>query len=133
MFKRFRSTVEKIIVKHGHISLKDFYASSNVTIKVQRPHFLDFVIEKTGNTIFVGYYRKQNGDLISDPIFVFEYREETEYGEDKWFPIRLEQVLDDRTVGLLVNEQYRYYPSAFKDVRSFATNCATEWKAYYLE
>lgn len=126
MYKRFRNTVEKIITQVGDVSLEEFYASEQKVIKIEKENFLPFSISKEGNLLYVGYYRKANGDLIPDPIFVFEIE------DNIWHPIRVEQVLGTTNIGNFELGRYYYYPGHLKDVRSFATLCAKEWKFYYL-
>lgn len=127
MYPLFRRTVEAIIKKHGNIRLEEFYASDHTVIKIKKPNFLDFTIEKTGDMLYVGYYREQAGDLISDPIFIFQIH------DNKWHPIRLEQVLGRSEIGeLLEDNRYYYSPGRFKDVKSFAGTCNKEWRFYYL-
>lgn len=127
MYPLFRRTVETIIKKHGNISLEEFYEADSKVIKVKKANFMDFTIEKAGNMLFVGYYREVAGDLISDPIFVFQLH------EDKWHPIRLEQVLGRSEIGDIQEDgRYYYYPGRFKDVKSFAGTCNKEWRFYYL-
>ncbi|MFF2531270.1 DUF6908 domain-containing protein [Brevibacillus sp. NPDC058079] len=126
MYPLFRKTVESLIKKFGKMNIDEFYATDAKTIKIIKPNYLDFSIEKNGNRLFVGYYREQAGDLISDPIFVFEIK------DNRWHPIRLEQVLGETLIGQFENGCYYYYPGNFKDVKSFASTCAKEWRFYYL-
>lgn len=126
MYPMFRKTVEALIKKYGNMSLEQFYRLQSKIIKIKKDGYLDFVIEKAGSMLYVGYYRQENGDLISDPIFVFEIRER------KWHPIRLEQVFGDTPIGMFEHGRYFYYPGRFQDVKSFATLCSKEWRQYYL-
>lgn len=126
MFKGFRQTVEKIIERVGNMSLEEFYQSEQKTIRIEKENFLPFSISKEGDNLYIGYYRVVNGDAIPDPIFVFQLK------EGIWHPIRLEQVLGNTDVGMFEHGRYYYYQGHFKDVRSFATLCAKEWKFYYL-
>jgi hypothetical protein len=127
MFKGFRKTVERIIVKYGKMSLEEFFQAEQKTIRIEKEHFLPFSVSKEGNMLYVGYYRVQNGDSIPDPIFIFQLDDDNE-----WCPIRLEQVLGNTDIGLFEHGRYYYYQGHFRDVRSFATTCANEWKCYYL-
>lgn len=130
MYKMFRKTVERIIkekgVDYGFNSVEDFFAKEEAYIKIQKPNFLPFSIDKSGDLLHVGFYRLSNGDFVSDPIFCFQIK------DNIWYPIRLEQVLGDTVIGFLGDEGYKYYPSRSKDVRSFATTCAKEWEFYFL-
>lgn len=78
--------VEKILEKHKIDANSDEYY-----LKLQKPHYLDLVIEKQGPEIFVGHYVKQNGDLISDPVLLMDHN------EGFWYPVRIEQVFGDTT------------------------------------
>ena len=118
MYPMFRKTVEALIKKYGNMSLEQFYRLQSKIIKIKKDGYLDFVIEKAGSMLYVGYYRH--------PIFVFEIRER------KWHPIRLEQVFGDTPIGMFEHGRYLYYPGRFQDVKSFATLCSKEWRQYYL-
>lgn len=130
MYKKFRKVVEDIIKKYSNEEAGDFF-SKDIKLKVKKPSFLDFSIEKCGDILFIGYYTKKNGDLISDPIFVFEVK------EDVWYPIRLEQWIGDTFIGKFDiidgKEVYRYRSKTNSDVKSFATQCSNEWNEYYLK
>ena len=78
--------VEKILEKHKiDVNADEYY------LKLQKPHYLDLVIEKQGPEIFVGHYVKQNGDLISDPVLLMDHN------EGVWYPVRIEQVFGNTT------------------------------------
>ncbi|HFJ9376514.1 TPA: hypothetical protein ACGW65_000766 [Bacillus paranthracis] len=127
-FKAFRKVMEKIIVKHGRTSVEEFFKKDEVSIRIEQDSFLPFVVEKAGNMLFIGFYRKQNGDLISDPVFVFQVK------NDIWYPIRLEQAMGDTMFGMFDEDgSYLYKPHTTKSVKSFATDCSKEWKIYFLD
>jgi hypothetical protein len=127
MFPRFKKTVEKIIEIYSNGTLNEFYLKDSVHFKIEKPNFQNFTVEKQGSILMIGYYRVLNGDLISDPIFVF-----TIGGDNQWYPIRIEQILGEQPIGMFKDGGYQYYPRSFKEVKSFATTCASEWKSYYL-
>jgi len=81
-----QNIAEQILVKH-QINPED----ETYYIKLQKPHYLDLVIEKQGPEIFVGHYYKQNGDLISDPVLLMDHN------DGFWYPVRIEQVFGDTT------------------------------------
>lgn len=125
---KIQQVVTKIIKEHSEDKniMDKFYNEDEFSLTIKKDHFLDFKIEKHGNYLLVGYYREQNGDLISDPIFAFEILNEV------WHIIRVEQVFGDMGVGEIRDGQYYYYPKRLKDAKSFATSCANEWNYYYL-
>ena len=82
--------VEKILTKHKiDLDADEYY------LKLQKPHYLDLVIEKQGSSIFVGHYVEQNGDLISDPVLLMDHN------DGIWYPVRIEQVLGDTTCSIM--------------------------------
>ncbi|MFJ8528350.1 DUF6908 domain-containing protein [Bacillus sp. NPDC094106] len=125
-FKAFRKVVENIIEQHKG-SISDFFSKENDMIRIEKENFLPFVIEKVQDTLLVGFYRKQGGDWISDPVFVFHLM------NGCWLPIRLEQWIGDTMLGLMEDGQYKWNKRAMKSAKSFATDCSKEWKAYFLE
>ncbi len=68
----------KILAKHNIDPTTDFY------LKLSMPPYMDLVIERNRNTILVGHYREENGDLISDPVLALE--DISGY----WYPVRIE-------------------------------------------
>lgn len=125
MYKTFRKTVEKIIEIYSGESVENFL-SKDGRLKVKSSSLLDFSIEKCGDLLFIGYYSEENGDLVSDPIFVFTIK------DNIWFPIRLEQWLGDTEIGTFEDGQYKYYPNINKYVKSFSVDCSKEWENYYI-
>ncbi|MDZ3956298.1 hypothetical protein U0X36_26150 [Bacillus thuringiensis] len=126
-FKQFRKILEQIIVKYSGMTLVEFMKTEEKTVKIEKEGFLTFTIEKCVDTLYIGYYREENGDLISDPIFVFQLK------NNFWFPVRLEQYIQDTEIGNFdATSKYYYYPKRFKSVKSFASQCSREWKEYYL-
>lgn len=126
MYPKLRKTVEEIIEKHGNITLDQFYRSSSKLIKVKKKGYLDFVIEKSGDVLYIGYYTIINGDMVPDPIFMFVIH------DGQWYPIRLEQMLLHTPIGVFEDGKYVFNPKAFRDVKSFANLCSKEWRTYYL-
>lgn len=127
MYKEFRNTVEKIIESYTGKEASDFLRNDN-SLKIKKDSFLDFRISKEGDFLYIGFYSECNGDLLSDPIFVFKVK------EDIWYPVALEQIFGYTKIGLLdEQDKYQYYPSRFKSVKSFAVSCAREWKDYYIK
>ena len=126
MYKRFKKTIENIIEKYGDKKTAQEFLSQDVRLKVYKKGFMDFSIEKCGDRLFVGYYTEINGDLVSDPIFVFDIRNDT------WFPIRLEQILGDTDIGLIEGDEYKFNNRRFNDIMDFALSSCREWNDYYL-
>lgn len=126
MFKKFRKTVEDIVEKYGDKATAEEFLAEDVILKIHKNNFLDFCIEKCGDNLFVGYYTEINGDLVSDPIFVF-----TICG-DKWLPIRVEQFLGDTEIGFIDDDEYKFNKRRFDDAMDFALLSCKEWKVYYL-
>lgn len=118
----FQSYVEKILGKHQ--LLERFYDSScgSVYLKLRQENFLDFVIERQGDIIMIGHYRKENGDLISDPIM--RYRLVPGFRE--WDITGIEQVFGNSEVYVehdgktLINRSLKAQLKSFANV--FAKN-----------
>ena len=115
-FSRFQTNIHKILAKHE--LLEAFYDPSceSVYFKLRQDSYMDLVIERQCQTVFVGHYIKQNGDLISDPILVFELRE----GVRSWVPFRIEQVFGDTQIMFEQEGNLMIYPKRLKEFKSFA-------------
>lgn len=100
--------VEKLLDKHNIDANSDEYY-----LKLQKPHYLDLVIEKQGPEIFVGHYVKQNGDLISDPVLVMDHN------GGNWYPVRIEQVFGNTACSYMKGEQRMISKQHIRDFRSF--------------
>lgn len=125
MYPMFRKTVETLITNVAGVPLEDFYREENQYVAVQKPNYDDLMVLKNGRVIKVGYYRK--GDAKPDPVFTFQIDE-----AGNWCPIRLEQVLGKREIGVFEDGRYYFSKGRFRDAKSFASSCAREWKEYYL-
>lgn len=126
MYKTFRKTVEKIIKTYTGEEASVFLEKDN-RLRIKKKEFQDLRISKEGDFLYIGYYREMNGDLVSDPIFIFQIK------NNIWYPIALEQVLAYSQIGFFEGEQYRYYPSENKGAKSFSVLAAKEWDCYYLK
>lgn len=126
MYKEFRKTIEKIVKSHTGEEMSVYFKNDN-NLKIKKESFLDFRISKEGDFLYIGFYSEINGDLISDPIFIFQVK------NDVWYPIALEQVFGYTKIGVFREGNYLYYPNRFKSVKSFAVSCAREWKDYYIK
>ena len=115
-FSRFQTIIHKILVKHD--LLDAFYDPSceSVYLKLQQESYMDLVIERQYKTVFVGHYIKQNGDLISDPILVFQLSK----GVRSWVPYRIEQVFGDSQIMFEEASKLMIYPKRLKEFKSFA-------------
>ncbi len=101
--------VEKILQKHNiDPSAHTYY------LKLRMESYDDLVLEKEGEQILVGhYYHHPSGDLISDPVLVFDYN------GGYWFPVRIEQVLGDTICSYLEDGVRWKYPRKIKEFRLF--------------
>ena len=102
-----KTLTEKILLKHGIDSSKDFY------LKLSMPPYVDLVMEREGDIIIIGHYRKDNGDTISDPVLVFSYN------QDKWLPLGIEQVLGDTVCAYFENGKRIVYEDRIKEFKTF--------------
>lgn len=75
----------KIILEQAGInSIDEMAVNENYTVEVRG--FMDLTIEKLGqNRVSVAHYRRQNGDLMSDPEIVFNVI------GSRWIPVRFTQ------------------------------------------
>jgi hypothetical protein len=102
-----QNIVERILQRHGIDATEDFY------LKLSAPPYMDLVMERNGDTIIVGHYRIENGDLISDPILAME-----ETG-GYLYPVRIEQWIGDTICSYWENGSHYIVPRAIKEFRSF--------------
>jgi hypothetical protein len=61
----------------------------------------------------IGHYRKQNGDLISDPVLVMDH------SGGHWYPVRIEQVFGDTTCSFMKGEQRMISKRLVREFKSF--------------
>ncbi len=102
-----QSIIEKILLKHNIDPTADFY------LKLSMPPYMDLVLERNGNTILVGHYREENGDLISDPVLAME--DENGY----WYPLRIELWCGDTICSFWENDKRMIIPGNIKEFKSF--------------
>jgi hypothetical protein len=75
---------------------------------------MDLVMERYGNnTIIVGHYFVQNGDLMGDPILAME--DISGY----WSPLYVEQLCGDTICAFYKDGKLTIYPDRMKDFMSF--------------
>ena len=83
---QFQKTIEKVLKAHKQLvwfqSGQDFY------LRLDQPNYDRLVIERHGETIIVGHYFEQNGDLMSDPEVELHYPD--------WTPVAITQLLIGR-------------------------------------
>ena len=83
---QFQKTIEKVLKAHKQLvwfqSGQDFY------LRLDQPNYDRLVIERHGETIIVGHYFEQNGDLMSDPEVELHYPD--------WTPVAITQLLVGR-------------------------------------
>jgi hypothetical protein len=108
-----QNIVERILQKHGIDAAKDFY------LKLTMPPYMDLVMERNGDTILIGHYREENGDLISDPVLAME-----EAG-GYWYPVRIEQWCGDTICSFWEGGKQMIYPGKIKEFKSF--QCVFAW------
>jgi hypothetical protein len=101
-----QNIVEKILIKHNIDATKDFY------LKLTMPAYMDLVLERNGDIILVGHYRKENGDLVSDPVLAME-------GAEIWSPLRIELWCGDTICAFYKEGKRMIYPDRVKEFKSF--------------
>ena len=83
---QFQKAIEKVLKAHKQLvwfqSGQDFY------LRLDQPNYDRLVIERHGETIIVGHYFEQNGDLMSDPEVELHYPD--------WTPVAITQLLVGR-------------------------------------
>jgi hypothetical protein len=102
-----QTIAEKILVKHGIDTSKDFY------MKLSLLPYQDLIMERNGDIVLIGHYRKENGDLISDPVLVFDYN------QGYWYPMDIEQWCSDTVCSYVEDGKRMIYPEKIKEFRSF--------------
>ncbi len=102
-----QNIVERLLQRHSVDETKDFY------LKLTMPPYMDLVIERNGDTILVGHYNIENGDLISDPVSAME----DEYGY--WYPVRIEQWCGDTNCLFWEGAKRMIYLDRIKEFKSF--------------
>lgn len=98
-------------------------AAGEFYLKLQKPNYDDFVIERCGNDVFVGHYFNQNGDRVPDPVLVMDYN------GGYWYPVRIEQTLGETPVSYTENGKRMIYPKRVKEFKSFQAMFARNIKA----
>lgn len=111
---KFQITIESLLKKFNKLTaLKnnvEFY------LKLENDPYMDLVIERQGRIILVGHYRKQNGDLISDPVLAFYM-----LPNGDWFPWRIEQVFGDTIIAReRADGKLEWWRDRYNDFVSFA-------------
>jgi len=107
-----QNLVEKLLAKHNIDPAQDFH------LKLSNIPYLDLVLERYGhNTILVGHYFVQNGDLMGDPILAME--DISGY----WSPLYIEQwnnyMLRETICAFHKDGKLTLYPDRMKNFRSF--------------
>jgi len=62
---QFQKAIEKVL--NAHNQLEWFQTGQDFYLRLDQPNYDRLVIERHGETIIVGHYFEQNGDLMSDP------------------------------------------------------------------
>ncbi len=102
-----QTVAEKILAKHNIDPAKDFY------LKLPMSPYQDLVLERNGNIIFIGHYREEGGDLISDPVLA------TEDINGYCHPVHIEQWCGDTICSFREEEKLIAYPNRIKEFKSF--------------
>ena len=83
---QFQKAIEKVL--KGHKKLEWFHSGVDFYLRLDQPNYDRLVIERHGETIIVGHYFVQNGDLMADPEVELHYPD--------WTPVAITQVLVGR-------------------------------------
>lgn len=83
---QFQKAIEKVL--KGHNQLEWFQTGQDFYLRLDQQNYDRLVIERHGETIIVGHYFEQNGDLMSDPEVELHYPD--------WTPVAITQVLVGR-------------------------------------
>ena len=83
---QFQKAIEKVL--KGHNQMEWFQTGKDFYLRLDQPHYDRLVIERHDETIIVGHYFEQNGDLMSDPEVELHYPD--------WTPVAITQVLGAR-------------------------------------
>ena len=83
---QFQKAIEKVLKAHNQ--LEWFQTGQDFYLRLDQPHYDRLVIERHGETIIVGHYFEQNGDLMSDPEVELHYPD--------WTPVAITQLLIGR-------------------------------------
>lgn len=111
---KFQHTIESLLKKFNKLS--HFKNSNEFYLKLENGSYMDLVIERQGDTVMVGHYCIQNGDLISDPVLVFIVQD-----SGNWFPFRIEQVFGDTEVARYQEDgRITWHKTRYENFISFA-------------
>lgn len=111
---KFQHTIESLLKKFNKLS--QFKNSNEFYLKLENGSYMDLVIERQGDTVMVGHYRIQNGDLISDPVLAFIILD-----SGNWFPWRVEQFFGDTEVAhYQADGRITWHKSRYRSFISFA-------------
>lgn len=112
---KFQHTIESLLKKFNKLS--QFKNSNEFYLKLENGLYMDLVIERQGDTVMVGHYRIQNGDLISDPVLVFTIQD-----SGNWLPWRVEQIFGDTEVSRYqADGSITWHKSRYRNFVSFAS------------
>jgi len=83
---QFQKAIEKVLKAHNQ--LEWFQSGGDFYLRLDQPNYDRLVIERHGETIIVGHYFEQNGDLMADPEVELHYPD--------WTPVAITQLLVGR-------------------------------------
>ena len=83
---QFQKAIEKVLKAYNQMEW--FQSGGDFYLRLDQPNYDRLVIERHDETIIVGHYFEQNGDLMSDPEVELHYPD--------WTPVAITQVLGGR-------------------------------------
>ncbi len=90
MILEIQQLTEKVLMAHGVISKLEDLLKGEWFLKLGKPGFeKKFVAAKSGEEIFVGFYRYSDGTPIPDPNLVLLFQ------NGFWYPQRIEEQFDE--------------------------------------
>ena len=117
---QFQKAIEKVLKAHDQ--LERFQSGQDFYLRLDQPDYDRLVIERHGETIIVGHYFVQNGDLMADPEVELHYPD--------WTPVAITQVLGGRREKFIERDGKTLVDMNFhREVTSFLTMWARNIKA----
>lgn len=115
----FQHAIENVLKAHN--LLEAFQSTPEFYVRLDMPNYDRLVIERQGETIIVGHYFEQNGDLMADP--------EIELHFPTWVPTAITQILGGRRAKFVERGSQTFVDTRFHDeVTSFLSTWAENIK-----
>jgi hypothetical protein len=73
--------------------------------------------------VLIGHYRKETGDVFSDPMLIFDY------ASGSWFPVGLEQGRIDTVCSYVQDGKRKLYRKELKEFKAFQRQFCQTLKA----